>query len=588
MLPSLGARQSLGNLSLVPRHRTLVPRFPVAWSIAQYTVSSSHCSASTSLATRRPGPRRIHKPRSRQAATIVPPPTTQRSLATSPRDNSQSAKMTEALGREVGGRQRIEDLERPQLDDRSYRIITLPNQVEVLLIHEAGTDKASAALDVNVGSFSDAPDMPGIAHAVEHLLFMGTEKYPEENAYNQYLTRHGGYSNAFTASTSTNYYFELSYPSSAPTSSQAASPDVSQTNLAESKDESPLWGGLDRFGQFFISPLFLEDTVDRELKAVDSENKKNLQNDTWRMHQLNKALANPEHPYNHFSTGSYKTLHDEPIARGVKIRDEFIKFHSTHYSANRMKLVVLGRESLDTLEAWVEEIFAKVPNKDLGQNRWDMPVYTENELEAMSYLRPDNFRMTIISQDFPGGWDQKEKWYGTEHKVEKIPEDFLAEIQTGFGVLALIKAKGWANGLGAGGSTLCPGSGLFTVNIKLTEEGLKNYKEVAKLVFQYIGLMRDQPPQEWVVEEQMRISEVEFRFKQKSPPSRTASGLAGIMQRPYDRKMLLSGPAIIKKFDSELISEAMSYLRPDNFRMTIISQDFPGGWDQKEKCIRKQ
>ena len=238
--------------------------------------------------------------------------------------------MTEALGREVGGRQRIEDLERPQLDDRSYRIITLPNQLEVLLIHEAGTDKASAALDVNVGSFSDAPDMPGIAHAVEHLLFMGTEKYPEENAYNQYLTRHGGYSNAFTASTSTNYYFELSYPSSTPTSSQAASPDVSQTNLAESKDESPLWGGLDRFGQFFISPLFLEDTVDRELKAVDSENKKNLQNDTWRMHQLNKALANPEHPYNHFSTGSYKTLHDEPIARGVKIRDEFIKFHSTH------------------------------------------------------------------------------------------------------------------------------------------------------------------------------------------------------------------------------------------------------------------
>ncbi|CAN9095880.1 unnamed protein product [Alternaria alternata] len=485
--------------------------------------------------------------------------------------------MTEALGREVGGRQRIEDLERPQLDDRSYRIITLPNQLEVLLIHEAGTDKASAALDVNVGSFSDAPDMPGIAHAVEHLLFMGTEKYPEENAYNQYLTRHGGYSNAFTASTSTNYYFELSYPSSTPTSSQAASPDVSQTNLAESKDESPLWGGLDRFGQFFISPLFLEDTVDRELKAVDSENKKNLQNDTWRMHQLNKALANPEHPYNHFSTGSYKTLHDEPIARGVKIRDEFIKFHSTHYSANRMKLVVLGRESLDTLEAWVEEIFAKVPNKDLGQNRWDMPVYTENELLTQTFARPV---LESRSLELQFAYRDEERFY------ESHPSRYLSHLLGHEGpgsILALIKAKGWANGLGAGGSTLCPGSGLFTVNIKLTEEGLKNYKEVAKLVFQYIGLMRDQPPQEWVVEEQMRISEVEFRFKQKSPPSRTASGLAGIMQRPYDRKMLLSGPAIIKKFDSELISEAMSYLRPDNFRMTIISQDFPGGWDQKEK-----
>ena len=73
-------------------------------------------------------------------------------------------------------RPRIEDLERAEVDDRSYRIITLSNQLEVLLIHDATADKASAAMDVNVGSFSDAEDMPGIAHAVEHLLFMGTEK----------------------------------------------------------------------------------------------------------------------------------------------------------------------------------------------------------------------------------------------------------------------------------------------------------------------------------------------------------------------------------------------------------------------------
>lgn len=73
-------------------------------------------------------------------------------------------------------RQCTEDLERPALDDRSYRIITLPNRLEVLLIHDTNTHKASAALDVNVGSFSDVKDMPGTAHAVEHLLFMGTEK----------------------------------------------------------------------------------------------------------------------------------------------------------------------------------------------------------------------------------------------------------------------------------------------------------------------------------------------------------------------------------------------------------------------------
>ena len=69
-----------------------------------------------------------------------------------------------------------EDLERPALDNRSYRVIRLPNKLEALLIHDPDTDKVSAALDVNVGSFSDEEDMPGMAHAVEHLLFMGTKK----------------------------------------------------------------------------------------------------------------------------------------------------------------------------------------------------------------------------------------------------------------------------------------------------------------------------------------------------------------------------------------------------------------------------
>lgn len=68
-------------------------------------------------------------------------------------------------------------LETPSLDDRQYRVIKIAsNQLEVLLVHDADTDKASAAMDVNVGNFSDPEDTPGMGHAVEHLLFMGTKK----------------------------------------------------------------------------------------------------------------------------------------------------------------------------------------------------------------------------------------------------------------------------------------------------------------------------------------------------------------------------------------------------------------------------
>lgn len=69
-----------------------------------------------------------------------------------------------------------DQMQKPQLDNRSYRVVMLPNKLEVLLIHDPETDKASAAMDVNIGSFSDSPDLPGMAHAVEHLLFMGTKK----------------------------------------------------------------------------------------------------------------------------------------------------------------------------------------------------------------------------------------------------------------------------------------------------------------------------------------------------------------------------------------------------------------------------
>jgi insulysin len=392
------------------------------------------------------------------------------------------------------------------------------------------------------------------------------------------LTSHSGHSNAYTAATSTNYYFELASKQSTPTNSTAPSPSATQEHLPAIKEESPLWGALDRFGQFFICPLFLEDTVDREIRAVDSENKKNLQADTWRLHQLNKNLSNSAHPYNHFSTGNWTTLHDDPLARGVQIRNEFMKFHAQHYSANRMKLVVLGREDLDTLEDWIEEIFSNVPNKDLPRQRWDdVPLYTEKELLIQTFARPVMESRTL---ELSFLYRDEEKFY------ESHPSRYLSHLigHEGPGsILSYIKAKGWANGLGAGGSSLCPGSGLFNINVKLTEDGLKHYQEIVKIIFQYIAMVRELPPQQWIVDEQIGMSKVEFTFKQKSPPSRTTSALAAVMQKPYDRKQLLSGPAVTKTFDAELISQAMTYLRPDNFRLMIVSQQFPGDWDQKEK-----
>ncbi|KAK9927493.1 hypothetical protein M0R45_024674 [Rubus argutus] len=77
------------------------------------------------------------------------------------------------------------------------------------------------------------------------MLFMGTTKFPDENEYDSYLSKHGGSSNACTRSEKTSYHFEV-------------------------KPEF-LKGALTRFSQFFVSsPLMKCEAMERELQSIDS------------------------------------------------------------------------------------------------------------------------------------------------------------------------------------------------------------------------------------------------------------------------------------------------------------------------------
>ncbi|KPI35377.1 putative zinc protease [Cyphellophora attinorum] len=470
---------------------------------------------------------------------------------------------------------RIADrLEKPETDDREYRVVELSNKLEALLVHDNKTDKASAALNVNVGNFSDEEDMPGMAHAVEHLLFMGTKKYPVENEYSSYLSSNSGYSNAYTAATQTNYFFECA----AVNEGQQTTNGTHTNGVTNGAAKGPLYGALDRFAQFFVEPLFLENTLDREMRAVDSENKKNLQNDMWRLSQLAKSLSNPKHPYHHFSTGNLKTLKEDPEKRGVKIRDEFIRFYEKHYSANRMKLVVLGRESLDELEEWVVELFSGVKNKDLPENRWDdQRPLSKEELSTEIFAKPV-MESRSLEISFP--WQDEEDMYETQ------PARYISHLigHEGPGsILAYLKDKGLANSLSAGYHTVCPGSAFFEIEISLTPEGLEKYRDVVKIVFQYVSMMKQDPPVDWMHEEMKNMAEVDFRFRQKSPASRFTSGTSSIMQKPLPREWLLSGISKFRKFDPKAIVNAMQFLKDDNFRLMIVAQDFPGDWNEKER-----
>jgi len=468
--------------------------------------------------------------------------------STQPQDGSGNVQYTSSPSGEyqIFGK----ELKRSANDDRVYRLIKLRNNLECLVIHDPTADKASAALDVNVGHLSDPDDLPGLAHFVEHLSFMGTEKYPDENDYSVFLSNHNGSSNAFTGMDDTNYFFEVAH--------------------------EHFEGALDRFAQFFIAPRFDPSCTEREIKAVDSEHKKNLQSDMWRAFQLDKSLSSREHPYSKFGTGSYDTLWEKPVKAGRDVRAELIKFHDSHYSANRMKLVVLGRDSLDQLSEWVVEKFSAIKDKNLPAPVHGPDPYGKDQLTKIIRMKPvKDLRSLEIAFPFP---DQ-------DPVYETKPGSYLSHLigHEGQGsVLSLLKKQGWVNSLSAGCSMGGSGFDFFRIAVDLTEDGLKNYQKVVESIFQYIHLLRTQPPLEWSFREVLQLNDIGFRFKEKQSASRYTMGLAGQMQRDYPREQLLSAPYLLTRFDPELISSHLSRLQPENFRVTLMTQE-AGDEVQKEE-----
>lgn len=439
------------------------------------------------------------------------------------------------------------DIIKSQDDTREYRGLKLENGIKVLLISDSKTDKSACCLCTEIGHMSDP--IPGLAHFVEHMLFLGTHKYPNENEYSSFLSKNGGSSNAATYPDLTKYYF-----------------DVIPEKLPDA---------LDRFSQFFISPLFTESATLREINAVHSEHEKNLASDVWRIRQVQKSLANPDHPYSKFGTGNRDTLLEIPKKNGINTRDELIKFHEKWYSSNIMSLAIFGKESLDELESMALKYFSEIENKNVKVPEWSDKIYLEDQQMTKTYILPiKDTRSLTISFQIPD-YD--------EH-FRSGPENYLSHLvgHEGKGsILSELKQRGWCNNLVGGASSSAKGFGFFEITVDLTEEGIDHVDEIIKLIFQYLNLLRESGPQKWIFDEYSKLSEMQFRFKDKENPMGLVSNVVHQMLI-YPLSDVLSANYLLTEWKSELIEDVLSRLHPENCRITIIGQKVA------EKCTENE
>ncbi len=417
--------------------------------------------------------------------------------------------------------------------ERKYRRFLLPNKMKVMLISDKTLQRGAASMTVAVGSMSDPDNRYGMAHFLEHMLFLGTEKYPDEGSYQKFVSIHDGFSNAYTADDRTNYHFEIA---------------------SDYLDE-----GLDRFSQFFIGPLFNQGLIERELKAVNSEHSKNIPNDYRRIRQVKRKAFVENHPARNFATGSLDTLAEVT-------RKELLTFYNNHYSSNRMMLAVAGPQDLDILQKLVVPRFALVKNLNLNQIKFSSKYMNSTNLFRLMQVKTikDSRSLTLMFA-LPK----------TLHYYKSQPLGMLGFLlgHEGKGsLLSLLKRKNFATGLSAGGGESNNSFSSFEVKIQLTPKGLSNYKKVIENVFQYLSLLRKTGLPPYVYEEVKRMSKLDYRFAEK-PEGTSLVNVFSTLMMYYPFRTLEIDPYIITDFKPRIFDNILYSLSPNNMLAILAARD---------------
>ncbi|TVS18359.1 MAG: peptidase M16 [Gammaproteobacteria bacterium] len=425
----------------------------------------------------------------------------------------------------------------PAIDTREHRYLELPNGLRVLVISDPDTDQAAAALSVGVGSLADPPNREGLAHFLEHMLFLGTEKYPSPDEYSDFISRHGGRYNAYTAQDHTNYFFEIAH--------------------------GQLDGALDRFAQFFVAPLFDANYVSREMNAVHSEYMLQMREDGWRSFMTQKRAMNPEHPAARFNIGSLETLADRP---DDPIRETLLEFYDRHYSADRMGLVILGREDVTTLAGWASDMFSDVPQREVAESEPDLPLFRDDDLPVLLQIQPiRELRSLQISFPLPP----------LDPHYRVAPGDYLANLigHEGEGSLhAWLTEQGWIDSLGAGAGHYGRNNATFSVSVRLTESGLEHWQDVAAATFAYIDLVSEHGIDGDRYSEQQQLNRLAFDFREKG-------AAFGYVRRLAENLLLYPPEDVVRAnfamddFDRELIGSFLAELRPQNAFVTLTAPE---------------
>eukprot|EP00933_Yihiella_yeosuensis_P063035 TRINITY_DN66088_c0_g1_i1.p1 TRINITY_DN66088_c0_g1~~TRINITY_DN66088_c0_g1_i1.p1 ORF type:complete len:1257 (-),score=245.39 TRINITY_DN66088_c0_g1_i1:352-3846(-) len=434
--------------------------------------------------------------------------------------------------------------EKPRADKRSYQYSVLPNGMHVLNVQDALSHQTSMAVAVRAGSFDDPVELPGLAHFCEHMLFLGTKKYPEPSGFDSFLSSFGGSSNAYTADEVTVYF--------ASASGHAAKE------------------GLDRFADFFRAPLFDNRYVEKEVHAINSEHEKNIQDNGRRIFELMLSQANPESAVSRFKTGNVETLYTLPQSKNISTVGALRKYFKQRYCPQMMRLVTFGADTAaEQLRLVKLAGFGDIP-----------PGGKECAEDPRSFAEPKPWPASRMGQKLlvQGTEAAAQLWLhfqlpNLSRKYASQPASYLDYVLTYRGedslYTTLSDSLGLITGLSTSVDVSSAGTGYF-VMLTLTDLGYNHSETVLDTVFSYIASVRHAGIDSKLYQSLADMYKLQWDWSEPADPSSTASNLAEVMTRlPKDD--ILTGDTLIRKPDPSLVLELLGLLKPDNMNMALVA-----------------
>ncbi|MGZ5062944.1 MAG: insulinase family protein [Usitatibacter sp.] len=426
-------------------------------------------------------------------------------------------------------------------DTATFRRFTLDNGLRVLLVSDPKFNKSGASLVVNTGQIDDPGDTEGTAHFLEHMLFLGTEKYPDVSEYGNFIRSNGGYQNAYTATDHTNFQFEVRH---------AAFPDA-----------------LDRFAQFFIAPKFNPDFTDREKNAVHNEAIRHVQNDFRRLLNVMRELYTPGSGESKFSTGNKDTLVN---ATPAAVR----AFYESHYSADHMALAIAGKASLDELEKLARADFSAIPRRPIPPVKREATFLPHKAALRMAFVEPVK-EVHQLTMEFPIGPTRPD----FASKPDLLVDALLSYPGPG-GITELLKNQGLITKLGSFVYERTGDYGSIFIQANLTPEGEKQYSRVLAEIFAYLDFLRAAPFPAAFYADRARIAALHETYSDRGEGASLATKLSN-QALFYPLEVAERATDVWGKPDEGAYRRLLGALTPDNMLAALMAKGVPT--DKKER-----